>query len=489
MKQTLIAASLMLSLTVPAPLVAADLPDLGDASAASMSGADEVKIGKDVVRGMRQNREISDDAEVTAYLNELGRRLAVQAQVPDMRFNYFLVPDPSINAFALPGGFVGVNSGLILTTQSEAELASVLAHETAHVAQHHIARMSATSGSSQLMVLAAILAGALAAKSGNSEMGMGALNAGIGLSIQKQLSFSRDFEREADRFGMQYMVAAGFDALAMPAFFQRMQQVSRNNDNNALAFLRTHPVTVERISEAENRAQGLTLRMRADSADYLLAREKIRVSTLGADEAARFYRTALAQRQFLNEGATWYGLALCRLAQRDPAKAREALANAQRLLPANPMLYSLQANIALLGNDWAGARSAYRSGLQAFPSNRALLLSELDFLIDHGERATTAARLQELLGRHPEDAELYRRQARLYADKDPLRYHAALGNALYYEANYRAAMEQFQLASKAVGDDFYLRSSIEARIRELDKLLKDERKSKGKFGSAGLAVR
>lgn len=479
----------MLSLAVPY-LSAADLPDLGDVSAASLSTAEEIKIGRDVVRSMRENREISDDVEVTAYLNDLGHRLAINALTPDMKFNYFLVPDPTINAFALPGGFVGVNSGLVLTTQSEAELASVLGHETAHVAQHHLARMQATSGTSQLMVLAAILAGVLAAKSGNSDIGMGALNAGIGLSIQSQLSFSRDFEREADRFGMQYMVAAGFDAMAMPTFFQRMQQVGRNNgNNNALAFLRTHPVTVERISEAENRAQGLPLRMRADSTDYLLAREKIRVSTLGADEAARFYRNALAQRQFLSEGASWYGLALSRVAQRDLSKAREAFTNAQRLLSSNPMLYTLQANIALLANDWAGARSAYRSGLLLFPSNRALLFSELDFLIEHGERVSTAIRLRDLLGRHPDDAELYRRQARLYADKDTLRYHAALGNALYYENSYRAAMEQFQLASKAVGDDFYLRSSIEARIRELDKLLRDEGKTKDKSSPTSFASR
>lgn len=477
MNKTLIAASLMLAVALP-PLGAADLPDLGDASSAAMSAADELKIGKDIVRGMRENREISDDAEITAYLNEVGRRLAVHAQVPDTRFNYFLVPDPSINAFALPGGFVGINSGLMLTTQSEAELASVLAHETAHVAQRHLARMQASGGISQLMLLATILAGVLAAKSGNSDLGLGALNAGIGLSIQKQLSFTRDFEREADRVGMQYMVAAGFDAMAMPAFFQRMQQVSRNNDNNALAFLRTHPVTVERISEAENRAQGLKLRMRADSADYLLAREKIRVSTLGADDAARFYRNALAQRQFLSEGASWYGMALSRLLQRDPAQAREALGFAHKLLPTNPMLYSLQARIALLSGDAAGARQAYRAGLQHFPSNRALLFSELDLLIEQGERATAITRLQELLRRQPEDAELYRRQARLYADRDTLRYHAALGHALYYETNYRAAMEQFQLASKAVGDDFYLRSSIEARIRELDKLLRDEGRPK-----------
>jgi predicted Zn-dependent protease len=489
MKKTLIAACLSLAFSLPAPLSAADLPDLGDSSSASMSLTDEVKIGKDVVNSMRADNEISDDAEITAYLNELGGRIAAHVEAPDLHFHYYLVPDPTINAFALPGGFVGVNSGLVLTTQSEAELASVLGHETAHVAQHHIARMQAGNGVNQLVVLAAILAGALAAKSGNGQVGIGAVNAGIGLSIQNQLSFSRDFEREADRFGQQYMYAAGYDPHAMPDFFQRMQQANRNNDNNAFAFLRTHPVTVERISEAQNRAQNLHSRMRADSTGYLLAREKIRFQTQGADEAAHYYQTALARRQFLNEGAVWYGLALCRLAQQDIPKAREAIAAAKRLLPSNPMLFTLEAKIDVAAGDVNGARAAYRAGLTAFPSNRALLLSELDFLLNRGERAAVAARLHDLLEAHPTDPELYRRQARLYADRDPLRYHAALGNAFYYEENYSPAMEQFQLASKAPGEDFYLRSSIEARIRELDKQLREDGKLKGKPSLLSMTVR
>jgi predicted Zn-dependent protease len=489
MKKTLLAASLALALAAPTPFAAADLPDLGDPSSASMSGADEVRIGKGVVASMRADHEISDDAEIGAYLNALGSRISAYADAPDLHFEYFLVPDPTINAFALPGGFVGVNSGLILATQSEAELASVLGHESAHVAQHHMARMQASNGANQLVVLAAILAGALAAYKGNGQAGFGAINAGIGLSIQNQLSYSRDYEREADRFGQQYMSAAGFDARAMPAFFQRLQQASRYSDNNALAFLRTHPVTVERISESENRALNMPVHMRADSTDYVLVREKVRVQTQGADEALRFYQGALSRRQFLSEGAIWYGMARCRLVKHDTAGARAALAEARRLLPSNPMLFMLDAEIASAAGDANGARSAFTAGLTMFPSNRALLLSELDFLLERGEQATVRQRLHELIGEHPGDPALYRLQARLFADRDALRYHAALGNAMYYEANYGAAMEQFQLASKAPGEDFYLRSSIEARIRELDKLLKEEAKNKGKPGSSFMTMR
>lgn len=460
-----------------------DLPDLGEVSDGSFTAADEARIGRGVVRAMRDADEIADDAEVTSYLNELGGRLAQPAATAGVNYSFFAVDDRSINAFALPGGYIGVNSGLILSSQSEAELASVLAHEIAHVAQRHMARMKAASAPNQLMVLAAILAGALAARSGNGEATIGVLNAGIGLSIQNQLSYSRDFERESDRLGMQYLASAGFDVRAMPSFFERMQQVNRHNDNNAYAFLRTHPVTVERISEAQNRSLGLPLKMRADSVDYLLAREKLRVSVQGADEAARFEQSALQNRQFLNEGATWFGLATARLAQRRPSEARNALSEAKSRLPGHPMLFALDAAIAREAGDKAAARAAYRAGRAAYPNNRALALAEIDFLLDAGERDAAAERLREALNKRNADAELYRLEARLYADQDRLRYHAALGNAFYFEMRYGAAMEQFQLANKAPGDDFYLRSSIEARMRELEKILREDKGKRGKSRS------
>ncbi|TCP13657.1 putative Zn-dependent protease [Crenobacter luteus] len=457
-----------------------DLPDLGEAADSALSAADEARIGRNVVAAMRAGGEIADDAEVTLYLNDLGGRLAQPALSAGTRYQFFVVNDRSINAFALPGGYIGVNSGLLLASQSEAELASVLAHEIAHVAQRHMARMKAASAPNQLVMLAAILAGALAARSGSADATIGVLNAGIGLSIQNQLSYSRDFEREADRLGMQYLAAAGFDVRAMPSFFERMQQANRHNDNNAYAFLRTHPVTVERISEAQNRALGLPLKMRADSVDYLLAREKLRVAVAGADEAARFGEAALRNRQFLNEGATWFGLASARLAQRRVGEAAAALREAQARLPAHPMLATLSAAIARASGDAAAARAAFRAGRAAFPGNRALTLAEIDFLLEAGDRDAAGARLREALSRHNTDAELYRLQARLYADRDRLRYHAALGNAFYFEMRYGAAMEQYQLAGKAPGDDFYLRSAIEARMREIEKTLKEDGTTRGK---------
>ncbi len=477
MKRRLLCALLASILAQPLS-VRADLPDLGEVSDASLSLSDESRIGRNALRAMREAGDVLDDPEINSYLNDIGGKLSASVSLQGVRFTYFCVADTGINAFAMPGGYVGVNIGLILATQSEGELAGVLGHETAHVAQRHIARMqAANSATSPLLLLGTIVAAALAAKAGSGEGAMGAVSAGMGLSISRQLAFSRDFEREADRIGMQYMSNAGYDVRNMASFFQRLEQASRYTDSTAYAFLRTHPVTVERISEAQNRALDYPVKMRADSTDYLLVREKLRNLTMTPEEAVAYYNSTLSRGLYLSESANWYGLARAKLQQHDRAGAREALAKARAKLPNNPMLYGLEVEIARDGSDWAGAAKAARAGLEAFPRNAALQLAQLDVALDSGDRKTAQALLRPLLDSKRDDPALYRREAKLYADKDPLRYHAALGNAFYYEQRYNAAMEQYQLASKAKGDDFYLRSMVDARLREVAPLAKEERKA------------
>ncbi|WP_028535792.1 M48 family metalloprotease [Paludibacterium yongneupense] len=475
MNRTLLAVLLCSHLLATVPCLAVDLPDLGEVSDASMSLADEARIGSTAMRELAEENALIDDVEIVSYLNWLGGRLASGAQIPGLHFTFFAVNDFSINAFAMPGGYVGVYAGLLLTAQSEGELASVIGHEMAHVTQRHMARMKASSSGSQLMVLAAILGAALAARSGNGDLAFGSLNAGFGASLANQLSFSRDFEREADRVGMQYLASAGFDVRSMPVFFQRLQQADHFSDSNAYAFLRTHPVTSERISEAQNRAEAYPSIMRTDSTEFLLVREKLRLMHLDQPSAQSYYRTSIASGRYLNEGAQWYGWARARLMGHDVAGARQALAQARAKLPDDPMLETLAADIAREGRNWAAAEAIYRTALQRFPLNRALAVDEISNLIDSGARDAALARIRVRLETNPADAVLYRLQARIYADRDALRFHAALGNALYFEGRYEQALEQYQLASKAPGDDFYLRSSIEARSRELEKKVKEEK--------------
>jgi predicted Zn-dependent protease len=232
---------------LPGPLVAQDqqddLPEMGTAAQASLSLEDEKSIGRMVMRGLREQGAILEDPETGEYLQSLGLRLSSLAHDGNRDFNFFMVRAPSINAFALPGGYVGIHSGLLLETNNESELAGVLAHEVAHVTQRHIARgieaQSRTSLVSTAAVLAAILLGAVGGGSSNTTMG--AISAAQGLAAQSQITFTRDNEYEADRIGIGVLANAGFDPRAMPTFFETMFRRTQLGPDRVPELLRTHP--------------------------------------------------------------------------------------------------------------------------------------------------------------------------------------------------------------------------------------------------------
>ncbi len=458
---------------------AADLPDLGDSARSVLSSQDEEQLGGKIMRSIREAGPVVDDPDISDYLNRLGGQLAAAQKDTPIPFDFFAIDDPAINAFALPGGHIGIHTGLIVTSQTESELASVLAHEMAHVSQRHIARMAEKQGHQQWLALGGILAAVLAGKaSGNGQVAAAAASIGPGVAIQNQLAYSRDFEREADRAGMDILAGAGFSPSGMADFFQRLQQSTRLDNNQALAFLRTHPVTLERISDSQNLAAKRPFKMRADSLDYSLIREKTRVRVLGAEPAIKFYQEALASRRFSHEGSQWYGLAVAYLAAREPQKAQQAWQRADALGLSHPVLVDVAARIRLAQKDFQGAKAIYRQGLQRFPSARSLIYGEIDTVLAADSRETALATLRAALNKSPQDAALWSRQARLYADRDPLRYHFALGNAAFYQGRLSPALEQYQFAARAPGEDFYLRSSLEARMRDIQERLRDEPKNR-----------
>src|SRR6185436_6069748 len=218
-----------------------------------------------------------DDPEVSEYLAALGSRLSQASIGARQDFEFFAIRDPSINAFALPGGFIAVHTGLISTSETESELASVLSHEIAHVTQRHIARMLGQQQQMQMPMLAALAAAILLGRS-RPDLASGAAVAAQAGAVQTQLSYSRDFEREADRLGFRALETAGFDPHAMAGFFEKMQRASRIADDGTMpGYLRTHPVTIERIADAQNRATRATrsaISMRSCARDVTPARPR-----------------------------------------------------------------------------------------------------------------------------------------------------------------------------------------------------------------------
>ena len=231
-----ISALLVVVLAVTSPLAgsqseppaasADNLPRLGDAGGEELSPAAERRLGETIMRDLRRDPDVSDDVEVSEYLNRLGTLLAGAPGANGFTLEFFLVLDQSLNAFALPGGYIGVHSGLIVAAQTESELASVMAHEIGHVTQRHIARMLAAQRQTSMMTLAAAILGALAARS-NPQAMAGIVTMAGGAQMQQMLSFSRDAEREADRVGMETLRSAGFEPAGMVSFFTRLQQSSR----------------------------------------------------------------------------------------------------------------------------------------------------------------------------------------------------------------------------------------------------------------------
>lgn len=448
-------------------VLAADLPDLGDSAVGDLPLHEEKRIANLVAKELRQSGEVEDDPEVVDYLNRLGYKLAASSNDSRVHFRFYPIDSPEINAWAIPGGVIGVNMGLIVLTQHESELASVMAHEIGHVTQHHYARMIESQKGQSFLSLASLALAIVAARN-NPDAAQGVIAAGQGYQMQRYLSFSRDFEREADRAGMQTLQAAGFDPSAMPTFFDRMQHFYRNVDNGAFAFLRTHPVTTERIADAQARAAEHPYKQWVDSPDYLFVREKVRARQLGGSAAVEYYDGTTLQHKYANEAAQQYGhaFALWQAGRFDPAwqhvqAARKAYGDEQ------PMLVSLEAAIRRDQGKYDEALVLLKTARARFPNAPGLLYGEVDIALRRGNPREAVRIASDALALKPSDAELHKRIAQAYTDLNEQGLaHRAMGEYYALIDEPTAAIQQFEIALKS-GGDFYQMSALEARIKEL----------------------
>jgi predicted Zn-dependent protease len=337
---------------VPAPVWAQNqLPTLGDPASEDFGVGTERKLGDEIMREIRADPDYVDDPVLLEYLQSIWQPLLAQARARgnisaemDQRFAWepFLVRDKSVNAFALPGGYVGVHLGLIAITSTRDELASVLGHEMSHITQRHIARSIANSKHQSLISLATLLVGLLAASRAGSS-GADAANAAIlgsqAIGAQGQLNFSRDMEREADRVGFQVMTGAGFAPGGMAAMFEKMEQSSRLNDSGGYPYLRSHPLTSERIGEARSRLGTAPPAAPVSVLEHTIAQARSRVLMDTRFDALRRWQALDADRN-ASQGperlANAYESALASTLLRDWARADASIAAAQGLVRGNP---------------------------------------------------------------------------------------------------------------------------------------------------------
>ncbi|SEP68972.1 Putative Zn-dependent protease, contains TPR repeats [Solimonas aquatica] len=443
------AVLLLLSAAVAAATgsAALDLPQIGEPADNMLSPLQEKDLGKRVMAELYRDGYALEDPELSDYLNNIGYQLAAASATQPPQLTFFVVQDPRINAFALPGGFIGVNAGLLLVADNESELAGVMGHELAHVTQRHIARAAEDTQvgtiATWLAVIAAIIAG-----SSNPDVVMGALAIGQSINYQRQVSYTRSHEQEADRIGIQTMAAAGFDPNGMASFFGKLQQQTRLYGNRLPEILLTHPLSTNRIAEAAARASEMPAHKHLDSIEFSLMRSRARVfSAEVPGETLDYFAGQVSGGRDTPENR--YGLALAQQEHNDYSKAADTL---------QPLLsrYPRQANIQLLNAELlaqTGKRDqslqAYEAVLKQFPRYAPAILAYAEALMNAG---------------HPETARQYL-----------ISHDQGQGTQmLTYRLLAQAARESNNIAESAyqMSTYFFLRGDAGSALAQLDAALR-----------------
>mgnify|MGYP002345626407 FL=1 len=473
--------ALILLLCMAPAVLAEGLPDLGDLSQVDFSPIVEKRTGEAIMRDIRLHEPTYiNDPEINGYLNRLGARLVSQSLEARQDFEFFALRDATLNAFAMPGGYIGVHTGLIMATRSESELASVLAHEISHVTQHHLARQISTQSQGQLPMLLALAVAILASRN-HADLAQGALMTGQAASIQHQLNYSRDFEREADRLGLQLLERAGFDIRAMADFFERLQKYGRLYENNAPGYLRTHPLTTERIADMENRIQPRPYRQIADSLGYLLVRAKLKAHEGTATDAVVDFASQLREHKFSNEIATRYGYAVALTRAKNYPSAEQEIAELHKLKANSPMIDALSADLRKKQNDLPGALKILQAAQTRYPQERGLAYALVDTQLAAGQAKEALRFTVDDLQSYPSDAHMHELQARVYSALGKhLQQHRAQAETYALQGQLLMAIEQLQLAQKSGDGDYFEQSQVDARLRELKQRHAEELKEKKK---------
>ena len=457
---------LTLACLLAAPAMASDLPSLGDASSAIVSPQQEHQLGRAWLSLVRGQVSQLDDPQLKDFVETSVYRLSETSQLQDRRLEFVLLNSPQINAFAAPGGIVGVNGGLFLYAQTEAEYASVMAHELAHLSQRHFARGLEAQQRMQIPVMAGLLAGIVAAAAGAGDLGIAAIASTQAAAMQQQRRFSRQNEQEADRIGLVNLEKAGFDPRAMPSMFERLMRQYRY-DRKPPEFLLTHPVSESRIADTRNRAEQYNASGITDSVRYQLMRARVQLiyeETPGV--AAKRFRNMLDENPQLE--AARYGLAIALIKSGQHKEAREAL---QPLLAKSPndVTYNLaHVELDMAANRLGDAQSRVTRLLTLYPNNYPVNQAHIDLLMKQVRTQEAERALDDMLKSRGKDPDVWYQVAEVRGlSGNTIGLHQARGEFFALVGDYNQALEQLDFAKRRASNNFQLASRIDARQREL----------------------
>jgi predicted Zn-dependent protease len=464
-----------------APALASELPDLGGPASAVINRFEEAQIGRMEMNELRDQNLILEDSEVNEYLQQLGSRLSSQARADDQTFTYLALRAPIVNAFATFGGFICINSGLILLTGDEAQLASVMAHETGHVVQHHMARTvqagTRMSLASTAALLAAVLIGAASGAGGQAIEGAVALSQSI--AMQQRINFTRGQEIEADAVGIQLLAGAGFDPREMADFFESLSRVEGLSGSVVPALLQDHPVTSDRIAAARARAAQLPRAApQPQSAGYAFIKERVRVLVTTPEARPALYYQTLREQRGLTP-AERYGEALLQMKNGEAAQAVRTFSELQAGHPQLTMLYAALGQALAAAGRTDAALAQFERASRLFPRNVPITVRYAEALMQAGRPQAAHQMLLDLFN----NVEPTPPQIRLTA----LAASAAgdSGDAYYYMAQYdlaggnlSLADQQLELALAAPNLTTIQRERFRAQLDEVRGWLREQQASR-----------
>lgn len=480
--QSILLGLLLFSVRTNAEVSSLDLPTLGDSTGTLFSPEYERRLGQAFLSQIRQQANIIDDPEIETYIRSIGYRLVSHSDKNTQQFTFFIINDPAINAFSAPGGIVGINSGTVLTSSTESELAAVIAHEIAHVTQKHMARSMEMQSRMSIPMMAAML-GAIILASQNPEAGQAAIVATQGASAQMQINFTRSNEQEADRIGIQLLERAEFNPMGMPDFFEKLMADSRYQ-GQAPEFLRSHPLTSNRIADSRARVETYPHDQQFhESRNYNYIKAKLRV--LLAREplnASKYFQQKLEADRYGDNSAYYtYGLALAQTETGDYDQAREAL---MRLLASDPenTFYTLAlAALDVRESNYAGAFKIYENALKIYPDYRPVVFSYARALLEDN-KPEKARDILRNYGKYYEPDMIYYEYLTRAEGEAGNKIESGMASAEYYylagETNVAIDQIRHLLNSHDPKPDYYQRERLQDRLVFMERELKIEKDMK-----------
>lgn len=456
-----------------------NIPDLGQHSQSVLSTQTEQTMGNSVMQKIHGSNFVTTDPIVSEYLQQLALKFTTYSGLRDYKLHFFGINTPELNAFAFFGGHVGVHSGLILTVQSESELAAVLAHETAHICQHHLARIIASSKQQMPITFAEVLAAIAIGALGAPEAGAHLATAALAGHVQHLINFTREHEQEADRIGIALLAKSGFDPTAMARVFQRMKQNTLYADHPP-EYLLTHPIFDSRIADAENRAASLPYRQVPDSLFFHLTRAR-----LDADrnerlpqKISRLKRNA-ASNQTLNKTAAEYGYAIALLRSQHPEEGLKILKNLTVQHPNEWIIEMGVAEAEQTMGQFEFAANRLQQLHNRYPHNYAIIQQYALVLLDQKRGRDVINLLQPYRKSHFDDPLIHQMLARSYSlTRQRAEVHRSQAEWHFARGESQDALQQLRLALEQAKGNSSLIAQINHRKANMKHILERQKETK-----------